>query len=300
MRTQFSPARVVLILVVTLVATTLSPGVGAKETDNSLDVVLNDPMANDTVVKTQAERDALTNLEAGKRTQAREQADAILKDGPSLVATYVRASIYYYEGFFPRALFLMRKSRDMLTDSFGLPPDDPDARRWHRRLLIEEASILGDMDRRQDQLEMLQYYDEYYKPSREVFQIWPLIKLHRFDEAREIGERLTKSDDYWTRLRAYNGLIAMADEMGDRSGTLSRSRDAWLKTQEKSCVIGLNGAMSEMQNLLYRETEALIKKAKTAEYQDCSDHPYVVLTRLYLLMGEFLSLIHISEPTRPY
>jgi hypothetical protein len=244
------------------------------------------------LVGTAAEQEALASLDAGKFIRAREQAQTILDGGESMIATFVLASVYYEEeANHPRALFLLREAKGMLAEGFGARPTDPDAQRWHKRMLRQEIYILGEMDRREEELAFLESYDSLYTPPLEEDRIWALVKLGRYSEAEAIGKKLITSDDFGIRRQAYNGLIAMANEQRDRKGALRWGVEGMDKTQDRSCVIASNTALAAIQNMQFSEVEPLIKKAKQAEYQDCSGSPYAQLVSLYLVMGEFQKTI---------
>lgn len=248
---------------------------------------------------TEAEKEALASLDAGKMIGAREKAQKVLEGGESLIGTFVMASVYYdEEANYPRALFLLRKAKKMLTDEFGERPEMELAQQWHKRMLRLEIWILSEMDRREEELDVLVYYDQLYKPPLEEDRIWALVKLNRYEEAEAIGRKLIVSDDFGIRRQAYNGLIAMANEKRDRVGALAWGMEGMEKTQERSCVIASNTALAAVQNLKFSEVESLVKKAKKAEYQDCSGSPYAQLAGLYLMTGEFQKTISTLEQLR--
>ena len=241
------------------------------------------------VEPTEAEKEALRSVDLGKLTRAREQAEKILEDNEtSIFGLWTMVQVFYvHEANHPRALFLCRKARTALEKSYGERPTDSEAQRWHKRLLLEQSYILGEMDRRQEQLDLLIYYDELYRPSVEVQRIWPLMKLGRFDEARAIGRKHIYSDDLNERLRAYNGLMAIADEVRNRRDGYKWGKEGLTKTQEKSCVVAANLSRAALQNFLFEEAEEYVATAKKAEQQDCSSNPLILLASLYLMQGEF-------------
>ena len=120
-------------------------------------LVLGAAQAGDLLPGTVAEKEALATLEAGKNIRAREQAEAILEDEDSFIATFVRAEVYFTEeANLARALFLMRKAEDMLLDAYSTPPEDREAVRWHKKVLMEDVWILAEMDDREGQLAVLE------------------------------------------------------------------------------------------------------------------------------------------------
>ena len=55
-------------------------------------------------------------------------------------------------------------------------------------LFPEQASTLaGEMEEYDYQVEMLRFHDALYRPARPGEHAWPLMKLGRWQEAREAG-----------------------------------------------------------------------------------------------------------------
>ena len=252
------------------------------------------------LVLTPAEAEAMASLDKGKYVRAREQAEKLLEKERTVPATFVLASVFYQaEGNLPRALFLLRRALRDLVKRFGEPPTEPEAIRWHKRLLDSEADVLGEMDDREGQLKVYDRYDAHYGPSNnETSRIWPLMKLGRFDEARAIGRKHITSDDLHVRMKAYNGLMAIEDEARNRKGAYEWGTQAMANTQEKSCVIAANTARAALLRFRFGEAEALVKKALKAEVEDCPETPWVGLVPMYLVMGEFQKSVSAFREVR--
>ena len=245
---------------------------------------------------TPAEREALVTLEAGKHILAREQAEAILAEGPSLIATWVLAEVYFEgEGNLARSYFLVQRATRELEDEHGDRPAKATARRWHRRLLSRQANLLGEMDRRPEQLEVLDRYDDRYAPKLEARRIWPLMKLGRYDEARALALRLTLSDDRWIRRRAFNGLMALEYELHNRKATYEAGRTGWERTQESACIIALNTADSALVNFDFAEAARYDRASLEKKDEQCTIASLTQLSGLALLQGELQRSISTLE-----
>jgi len=249
---------------------------------------------------TPAEQEALASLDKGKRIRAREQAEAILKDHPeSFVATWVLARVFHdEEGNLARSLFLLRKARRLFTARFGPAPQAPEARRWHKKLLLEESWLLGEMDDPAGRLRVLDELDAVYKPPRLDLRMWPLMKLRRFDEARALGRKLTRSDDIYERISGYNGLVATEAEARLRQRTYELSTEAIEATQGRSCILLHNGSSAALGALRFDEAESLARRALKADIDDCSNPPYSRLVTVYLAEGAFQKAVSALKGLR--
>ena len=218
--------------------------------------------------------------------------DQHLPQGPQkgskpVLAAFVLAQIYEVaEGNFPKALFWMKQSERWLIDACGAKPKSQAAIQIHRDSILGQSFLLGDMDRRSEQLAELDRYNEIY-PSKDELKIWPLVKLGRFEEAREIGIRLIKSVDPFVRSRSYNGLMAVECEARNRKASYDWGLKGHEDARESSCVIALNMGLASRQCFKFDEEERFNRIALKAEDQDCSSSPYIQSSATYLIRGAF-------------
>lgn len=233
-----------------------------------------------------AEREALTSLDEQKWARARQQAEAILKGGDSALAYYVLAMVHFEaEGNLARALFLLRKAQKILVDAHGAPPTDYAMRGLHQRFMRDEIWILGSMDDREGQLKAIARFEDLYQ-SLEVYKMWPLVKLGRFDEARAIGERLIYSEDENIRERAYNGMMAVEDEARRRRASYEWGKRGNEITRGQSCIISSNLALAARRCFKLDESIRYDRQAVKATDGSCPTSPYGQLSLMYLLVGD--------------
>ena len=251
--------------------------------------LINSPCwAQNILVGDKEEQECLSNYDNGKPIRAAEQARAILEEKESFIATFVLGDVYYwYDANYPRSYFLLSQAEELLFEEFGSPPRDELAKTWHRRLLRTQQYALGEMDDREGELAIIDYYNDLYDPDLEVEKMWPLVKLGQFDEAEEIGKRLIYDSDENIQLRAYNGLMASSDEQRNRDGVYQWGKTAYEITRGDSCVIASNFSRSAWQNLHYEEAVEAIQSALNAGNQDCSSNPLADLASVYLIQGKF-------------
>jgi len=250
--------------------------------------------ADGRLLGTPEEQEALQSDEAGKYIRAREQAEKILaRDPRSIIATYVLADVFHEEEVnHARALFLVRKARRLLTETYGEAPTDAQAQIWHKRIMMKEIWLLGEMDKKDVQLRAIDAYDRLYSPKLTRLRIWPLMKLGRYDEAREVGLELTRSSDANERVSAYNGLMALEDELLDRNASYEWGQAGIESVQGQSCILFHNTAQAAFARFRFQEAEELARKAIQVPLpNDCPNSSYEHLANLYLVEGEFQKTI---------
>lgn len=246
---------------------------------------------------TEAEQAALQSSDSAKYIRARKEAEEILETDPdSLIATWVLAEVFHEEeANHARALFYTHKAKRLLAAAHGHAPTDAQAQIWHKRILTKEMWLLGEMDRKAEQLLIIDEYDALYAPKLTRFRIWPLMKLRRYDEAEAVGRSLIRSTDYSERVSAYNGLMAIADERLDRVASYDWGKAGIENAQGRSCILFHNTAQAALARFRFAEAEELARKAIRAERQDCPNSSYEHLATLYLVAGEFQKAISALE-----
>jgi len=235
------------------------------------------------------ERAAWESLDRREWVTARRQAEAVLaKDPDSFIATYVLGMVHAEaEGNLARALFLLRKARFRLEELHGDPPSANDARAWHRRMLLRESIVLGQMDRRADQLAAFDRLDAHYAPKQTVRRIWPLLKLGRFEEARAIGESLMHDPNPDIRERAFNGLMAVEEEAGNRAPSYTWGQKALESMGEDTCILATNTALGARRAFDFPQTITYDQRALKAADGSCPTSPHAQLSAMYLVSGQF-------------
>ena len=145
------------------------------------------PAQADPLAQTPDERRALVHLDRREFIDARRLIEKSLKEKETFLALYILGMVHAQgEGNLARGLFSVRNSKNAVKQLWA-PPTKTAARTWHKRILLREQSLLGLMDRREEQLSILDEYDAVYQPKQTARRIWPLLKLERFDEARKSG-----------------------------------------------------------------------------------------------------------------
>lgn len=247
-----------------------------------------------------AEREVLASLRGEKFIRAREQAERILnRDPSSIVARYALAMVFHdEEANLPRALFHIRKAEQSLIARFGKEPREREAKLWHARILDEEATILGEMDRRDEQLRVMDRHDALYRPKMDRHRIWPLMKQHRFEEALALARKVSLDAELYTRISGLNGMIAIESERLDPRACFEVGLKGVKATGYQSCILNQNTAEAAFAVYRFREAEELANKSIQASIQDCPASAYPYLANLYLLRADFQRAMEAVKSAR--
>lgn len=246
------------------------------------------------------EQALLAALRKEKYIRARERAEALLRRRPdSLIARFVLAEAFFEEeANLPRALHHLQLAERQLRARYGERPRDPLAQRWHRRLLLEQERVLGEMDRRVEQLAVLDRYDALYEPKQDSRRIWPLMKLHRFAAAQRIADELIRSSNMHTRVSGYNGRLSIEFERERPRACFETALEALRATGDQSCVLALNTAEAAFAVFAFDEVEQLAQKSLRAKTQDCPASAHQHLVTLFLLRADFSRAVAALKAAR--
>ena len=242
----------------------------------------------DQLANSPGERQALVQLDQAKYMDARRLAEESLKTRKTMIAQFVMGVVHAeFEGNLARGLFYIREAKKVLFSDHGSPPEGVHPQRWHKRILMREQHVLGMMDNRTGQLDVLDQHDELYRPKQRARRIWPLLKLGRFDEARKIGQALIHHERPEIRERAYNGLMAVEEEAGNRESSYEWGVRGLADTRGESCVIATNLALGARRTFRFSETVKHDQTALKARDRSCPTSPHAQLAAMYLVFGEF-------------
>jgi tetratricopeptide (TPR) repeat protein len=239
------------------------------------------------------EKEANKLLQEGHPIKAREIAQAILARNPdSFVGLYVMGIVYgEFDGSLPRAYFYLHRAKAILERHWGsrIPASGPWL--WHNKVLWGLIAITGEMDYREEQLELLQLHDKLYQPEATASYGWPLMKLGRMEEGRRKMAEALQSKDISSRLNALNTLGAMENESDQPERAydiFQRLLEENRKAQTPINAAFLRNAGSAALNLQkYEEGERLLLEATRCFEAGTFSNPWKELAKLYLAQGRF-------------
>jgi tetratricopeptide (TPR) repeat protein len=215
--------------------------------------------------------------------KARTLSGAILDSNPnSFIGHFVMAQVQQNgESNLPAALFEIRQARKLLERRGQLNPDDEDAREWYILVLFEEYEILGAMDRREEQLKVVDLLEAVYQPMPWL-RIFPLIKQQKVAEAEAIIEALDKAGTH--PMKVLNSRSMIDEQRRDRAGNYSTSKNMIQKIPN-SAVLWSNFGLSCITDFRFGEAEAAYQKSVASHY-DFYNSPHFGLSSVYLQKGQ--------------
>ena len=217
--------------------------------------------------------------------EAREKAQKILKANPkSFVAHYVLGIVQEdAEANFPRALFEMQTALRLFEARYGATPDPTLPWRWHARLLISIGRVHNDLDQYSQYLAYIARYNSIYRPEIVGERAWPLMKMGRYDEAREVAGRALAMASPWQESIALTALCAIEFEAGRDGASYDVCKRALDASRERGDDITIELTnFAEASRSLFKLDEAE-EVALEATKQSVSPfgNPWMDLAELY-------------------
>lgn len=221
-----------------------------------------------------------------KLITARRLAEELLAEDPdSVTAHYVLGCVLREaEGDHAKAIYHLGLARELAeTSELGQPEVDA----LHPEILHAVQLTAGEMDLYDYQLQILDWYDYKYDPDLAGEHVWPLMKLGRYDEAREFGRRAVASTDPWTQTVGRTGLCALEFAAANREGAYTACQDALVAQRPSRAVTveAYNAAMAAWATLRFAEVRTLLgEAARAGEYG--AANPWRPLAELELGAGK--------------
>jgi tetratricopeptide (TPR) repeat protein len=250
-------------------------------------------LAQDKFPITPQEKTAFEILQKGEHpVMARESAEALLRTHPnSFVGYYILGAVYArVEGSLPKAYYYLKKAQQFIESRWGQKIGEGGPWLWHARSLDELINVTGQMDRYQEQLDLLGERDRYYTPKLTWRWGWPLMKLGRMNEARKKMQEAIASNDPGTVFAAMNTLGAVEMEL-DHPEAAYRvfqkliNLTAAKKWQRQDATIFRNAAAAALSLMKFDEAEKLLIAASNHFEYGTYSNPWHPLAMLYVREG---------------
>lgn len=228
---------------------------------------------------------------------ARELGDKVLRADPASFAGHfiLGMALARGEGDLPRAahqLDLAMKgyeARHAVDDALAGKSGEAGPWRWHQATLRELISALGAMDRPAEQLALIEKHNRLYAPPLQAHRIWPLMKLHRYDESRQAAREAIAANIGGQRKYARADLCGAESEAGDRQRAYEACLEATSEFRDSDDMAGQleysNASDSALEVFRFDEAERLIlestRRANTVPWVN----PFRQAAELFLTEG---------------
>lgn len=231
-------------------------------------------------------------LERGRLVRARELAESILADAPEDFAGHLLLGAVHHraEGNLPRALFHLRHGRELFETRWSDSPNVEAPWRWHAFALIELAFVTGSMGHHEDKIAYLLERDALYDPPMPAERGWPLMRLRRYEDARQVAYQGLASGDPQQAAVAYTALCAIEAEehlRADAHRACLKAADHARSLGPRGPTVFTNAAEASLGMLRLDEAERLILEGTKYFSWGTVSNPWMDLTVLYVGQGRF-------------
>lgn len=242
-------------------------------------------------------------LASKKNIRARDLAESWLRDAPdSAAAHYALAEVLLnVEGNAPRALFHLNRAEAKSTITsidamLAAEPSDQSSPLWHYLTLNQLSSVHQLIGNEEESLRYLEALETAYGVNLEPYRGWPLIKLKRFDEARQSALRVLADEelDGFSAAQAWNTLCAvelseplLSPDASACDQALALDEESVVAGGELSTVTLSNAAEVALSRLQIAQAEALIDRATRYPNPSSIANPWIQKLYLTVAQGRF-------------
>lgn len=258
------------------------------------------PLPKENGAKT-AEDEAYSLMAERKWISARTKAEEALRADPdSITAHFVMGAVYHEaEGSLARAHYHFTAARRLFEDRYGIDPAPGALRDFHQILLQHMQRLAGQMERYDEQLQLIHTHDLIYEPDLLGERAWALLQQRRFDEARKAARQAIQSTGDWEHSLGLNALCAIEGEAQNRQAyydaCLAALQDARADNETRRqnglppgsiAVDAYNASGAAFAVLRFDEAEKFALEGANA-HESTVANPYRTLSALYLMEGRF-------------
>ena len=230
---------------------------------------------------------AFAAIEAGRMILARELAEKLLAADPASVEGLCTLGVVLAraEGDLSGAAHYLGRCRDAFEARYG-PPGDDNPWLWHQLAFRWHAQVLGDLERRDEAVEVATEYARIYRSDSRQDTAWWSYRAGRYDEARQQALGII-ADAEEAEERATGWMVLCAVEADE--GNLLAMYEACHTAVEEDLVDGTVGAVhysnaaeSARALLLVDEAEELLLEATEHFRENSTAIPWSDLTLSYI------------------
>ena len=284
-----STHRAVAVSAFFVLATLLAAASGAQSTSAELEGALEQALAEQSfedLSDADLANSADSALREGKMGRARSLADEILRRDPDSIAGhyFLGMVLHHGDGNLPRALFHLEQCRKLFEREAGSGVEA--AGQWYGLATFELVSVTGSMGRHEDKIRYLQEIETLYGIELPADYGWPLMRLRRYDEAREQVQRALAFGDREQQMIARTALCAIeAEQQRRREGYEACLQAAVLGGLNAGPTVWTNAAEAALGVLRLDEAEKHLLEATRNPSSRTVSNPWMDLTQLYVAQG---------------
>ncbi len=231
----------------------------------------------------------------GKLVEAKKWIEEVFAKNPdSPVALFLMGMIIREsEGNSTRALYYYNQAMAFAEHQCGTRPTTTNCVKWHSWIWAEKIYTLTNIDRPQEAYDEILKYDQIYIPRLDAAKIWPLLKLRRHDEARNIAKFVLEYENNKdTRLTAYNGLCCIEADLNHRIETNRVCTEA--SKQMSSMIIHNNTHIAKFSIFDLAGAEMIAREGASLP-NDMYDSIWPMLIYQYTLEERFAEAISAAQ-----
>ncbi len=235
-------------------------------------------------------------MERARYVGLRRLASEALAKSPSSIRAHFLMGVAQHlgEGNLPKSLYHLNIAEQRFIDRWGESPSDAirGPLKAYRRTLLELVYVHGEMDHHEEKIRYVDALDERLGVDYSPLKAWPLLKLKRFAEAKEVAEdalvQFEGGASYWQAV-ALTAICAIESEMRNRDAAYEACMAAAapvMRSRREGGVAMSNAAAASIEVFRFAEAERLYIEATTRPVEG-TINPWGRLTHLYLRQGRF-------------
>ncbi|MGF1509278.1 MAG: hypothetical protein ACFB9M_07215 [Myxococcota bacterium] len=251
------------------------------------------------------ERAAYCRLFERKYASLRRLADRALdQDSTSFRAHYLMGmALHLGDANLPKARYHLETAERLFVARIGQRPDPAsEVSSVLRSILVELVYVHGEMDAHEAKIAYVDKLKAQLGVDYEPLKAWPLMKLGRFDDARQVALRATESEMPYFRAVGRTALCAVESERRNREEAYRACRAAaerWLTDPTDGAVELTNAGAAAEEMLRLEEAERYYVTA-TRRIPEGSVNPYGRLVLLFLRQGRLGEAVSSLRAMKAY
>jgi tetratricopeptide (TPR) repeat protein len=223
-----------------------------------------------------------------KPLTARRLAEERLAENPKSIESHhvLGMVLFYEEGSLAQARSHLHLALKYYEDEYPALNTNDVPWKLHSDILWQIQNLAGQMEEYEYELEIQARYNELYNPDLVAEAGWALMKLGRYEEAREAAQRgIDDTESRWQQSSGLNTLCALEGKNHNRQGNYDaclRALEHEYKDESPDVTVDANNTALAAYNVLRFDLVESHAKEATAGGAGGSSNPWGNLVYLYL------------------